>query len=107
LTKSTAGLVAGIVNTCEYARKVTGQSRILATIGGFHLFPASDERLDWTARQLRRFDLGYFLAAHCTGVEAVFRVRKLAHLDRATAVVGAVGSSYTLGKGLDPLALAR
>src|SRR5262245_11099172 len=98
---------AGIVNTCEYARKVTGQSRILATIGGFHLFPASDERLDWTARQLRRFDLVYFLGAHCTGVEAVFRVRKLAHLDRATAVVGAVGSSFTLGKGLDPLALAR
>ena len=98
---------AGIVNTCEYARKVTGQPRILAAIGGFHLFPATDERLDWTARQLRRFDLGYLLGAHCTGVEAVFRIRKLAHLDRSTAVVGAVGSSFTLGQGLDPLALAR
>ncbi len=98
---------AGVVNTAEYARKVIGQQRILAAIGGFHLFPATDERLDWTARQLRRFDLGYLLGAHCTGVEAVFRIRKVAHLDRATAVVGAVGSSFTLGKGLDPLALAR
>jgi 7,8-dihydropterin-6-yl-methyl-4-(beta-D-ribofuranosyl)aminobenzene 5'-phosphate synthase len=98
---------AGIVNTCEYARTVTGQRRILAAIGGFHLFPATDERLDWTARRLRRFGLGYLLGAHCTGLEAVFRIRKVADLDRATAVVGAVGSSFTLGQGLDPLDLAR
>lgn len=98
---------AGIVNTCEYARKVTGQKRILAAIGGFHLFPATDDRLDWTARRLREFDLGYLLGAHCTGLEAVYRIRRLAHLSRETAVVGAVGSSFTLEKGIDPLSLAR
>jgi hypothetical protein len=47
------------------------------------------------------------LGAHCTGLEAVYRIRKIACLDRATAVVGAVGSSFTLGRGLDPRRLAR
>jgi 7,8-dihydropterin-6-yl-methyl-4-(beta-D-ribofuranosyl)aminobenzene 5'-phosphate synthase len=114
VVETTEGLVvisgcghAGIVNTCEYARQITGQQRILAAIGGFHLYPAADERLDWTARQLRRFDLGYLLGAHCTGIEPVIRIRKLAHLERGTAAVGAVGSSFTLGKGIDPLGLAR
>jgi len=114
VVETTEGLVvisgcghAGIVNTCEYARQVTGQKRILAAIGGFHLFPATDDRLDWTAGRLRKFDLGYLLGAHCTGMEAVFRIRKLANLSRETAVVGAVGSSFTLDKGLEPLSLAR
>ena len=98
---------AGVVNTIEYARKVVAPERILAAIGGFHLFEATDDRLAWTARRLGRYDLGYFLGAHCTGLEAVFRIRKLAGLTRSTATVGAVGSSFTLGRGLDPLKLAQ
>jgi len=98
---------AGIVNTLEYARKTIRDERILAAIGGFHLFPATDDQMDWTARKLRKLDLGYLLGAHCTGLEAVFRIRKIAGLSRQTAVVGAVGSSFTLGAGLDPLKLAR
>ena len=98
---------AGIVNTIEYARRMTGQKRILAALGGFHLFPATDERLAWAARRLRQADLGYFLGAHCTGLEAVYRIREMARLERATATVGAVGSSFALGRGIDPLALAR
>jgi len=98
---------AGIVNTLEYARKTIRDDRILAAIGGFHLFPATDDQMDWTARKLRKLDLGYLLGAHCTGLEAVFRIRKIAGLSRQTAVVGAVGSSFTLGAGIDPLKLAR
>jgi glyoxylase-like metal-dependent hydrolase (beta-lactamase superfamily II) len=43
----------------------------------------------------------YLLGAHCTGIEAVFRIRQAAGLGRQTAVVGAVDSSFTLGAGLD------
>ncbi len=39
-----------------------------------------------------------FLGAHCTGVETVFRFRALLGLDRAHAVVAAVGSSYDPGE---------
>jgi hypothetical protein len=34
-------------------------------------------------------------------------LRSLLGLPRETAVVGAVGSSFTVGKGIDALALAR
>jgi 7,8-dihydropterin-6-yl-methyl-4-(beta-D-ribofuranosyl)aminobenzene 5'-phosphate synthase len=48
-----------------------------------------------------------FMGAHCTGIEAVFRVRDSAGLDRSHAVVGAVGASFDLATGIDPLDLAR
>lgn len=98
---------AGIVNTLQYARKVVQAAPIHAAVGGFHLFGADDERLAWTAAHLRELGLGHFLGAHCTGVEAVFRIRQLAGLTRRTAVVSAVGSTFTLGSGLDARALAR
>jgi 7,8-dihydropterin-6-yl-methyl-4-(beta-D-ribofuranosyl)aminobenzene 5'-phosphate synthase len=40
-------------------------------------------------------------------IEAVFRIRELSGLTRRSAVVSAVGSSFTLGSGIDPLSLAR
>jgi 7,8-dihydropterin-6-yl-methyl-4-(beta-D-ribofuranosyl)aminobenzene 5'-phosphate synthase len=98
---------AGIVNTVEHARKVVREAPLEAVVGGAHLLALDDERLDWTADQLARFGLVNLLGAHCTGLEAVYRLRARAKLTRATAVVGAVGSSYELGKGIDPLALAR
>ncbi len=39
--------------------------------------------------------------------EALFRLREGAHLSRGTAVVGAVGGSFTFGKGIDPGGLAK
>ena len=98
---------AGIVNTVEYARKAVREAPIDAAIGGFHLFGQTDEQLEWTSGRLRAAGLRQFLGAHCTGIEAVFRIRQLAGLTRRNAVVAAVGSSFTLGKGIDALLLAR
>jgi 7,8-dihydropterin-6-yl-methyl-4-(beta-D-ribofuranosyl)aminobenzene 5'-phosphate synthase len=98
---------AGIVNTVEYARTTIESSPILAIVGGLHTFNGSDEALAWTAEKLRAAGLRNLLAGHCTGIEAAFRIRQLAGLGRKTAVVSAVGSSFTLGKGIDPLAVAR
>jgi 7,8-dihydropterin-6-yl-methyl-4-(beta-D-ribofuranosyl)aminobenzene 5'-phosphate synthase len=97
---------AGIVNTMEFARKIVRAAPFVAAIGGFHLFAASDATLEWTASKLREFGLQQFLGAHCTGIEAVYRLRTLVGLTRATAVVGAVGASFTLGKGITALSLA-
>jgi 7,8-dihydropterin-6-yl-methyl-4-(beta-D-ribofuranosyl)aminobenzene 5'-phosphate synthase len=98
---------AGIVNTVEYARKVVRAAPIHAIVGGLHLYALDDERLNWTAEQLRASGLANLLGAHCTGIEAVYRIRQRAGLDRKTAVVGSVGSSFTLGQGIDPRDLAR
>ncbi len=98
---------AGIINTAEYARTIVRPAPIHAVIGGLHLLAATDPQLAWTATKLREFGLVYLLGAHCTGIEATYRLRDLLGLTRRSAVVGAVGASFTLGTGLDPLALAR
>jgi 7,8-dihydropterin-6-yl-methyl-4-(beta-D-ribofuranosyl)aminobenzene 5'-phosphate synthase len=98
---------AGIVNTIEYSRAIVRSTSTHAIIGGLHLFSANDSTLAWTATALRESGVRYLLSAHCTGIEASFRLRELADLTRQTAVVSAVGSSFTLGKGIDPLLLAR
>ena len=98
---------AGIINTIDQARRVVREANVLAAIGGFHLFPASDSVLKWTGSKLKDFGLQYMLGAHCTGVEAVFQLRSIAGLTRANAVVGAVGSTFILGRGIDALSLAR
>src|SRR5262245_45382602 len=85
---------AGIVNTIEYARKVVRPASVHAVIGGVHLFPATDEQLDWTAEKLRGFGLENLVGAHCTGLEALYRIRAKAGLSRQTAVVGAVGATF-------------
>jgi 7,8-dihydropterin-6-yl-methyl-4-(beta-D-ribofuranosyl)aminobenzene 5'-phosphate synthase len=98
---------AGVVNTVEYARRAVRQAPAYAVIGGLHLFRASDKELEWTAIKLKQFGLVHLLGAHCTGIEAVFRIRQRAGLTRKTGVVGAIGSSFSLEGGIDPLALAR
>ena len=98
---------AGVVNTVEQARRAVREAPLHALVGGLHLFPLDDERLDWTADKLRAFGLENLVGAHCTGLEAVYRLRAKDGLSRQTAVVGAVGASFELGKGIDPRALAH
>ncbi len=98
---------AGIINTLEYARAAIRNAPVHAAIGGFHLYQLDDEKLRWTAGKLREFGLANFLGAHCTGIEAVYRIRELVGLDRRRCSVGAVGAVFELGKGLDPGSIAR
>jgi 7,8-dihydropterin-6-yl-methyl-4-(beta-D-ribofuranosyl)aminobenzene 5'-phosphate synthase len=98
---------AGVINIIDYARTFIRPARVHALVGGTHLFNASDETLSWTAEKLRSFGVDNLLGAHCTGVETVYRFRRDLGLDRAHAVVAAVGSSFELGTGIDPLNIAR
>jgi 7,8-dihydropterin-6-yl-methyl-4-(beta-D-ribofuranosyl)aminobenzene 5'-phosphate synthase len=98
---------AGIVNITEFARSILGVRPIVAVIGGLHLFAASDEALAWTGAKLKSYGMQSLLAGHCTGIEATYRLRQSAGLTRKTAIVSAVGSSFTLGKGFDPRRLAQ
>jgi 7,8-dihydropterin-6-yl-methyl-4-(beta-D-ribofuranosyl)aminobenzene 5'-phosphate synthase len=98
---------AGLINTIDYAQKKLGSKPILAAIGGFHLFPASDLHLDWTAAKLKAIGLVNFIGAHCTGIEATYRIRERVGLDRRHAVVGAVGTGFRLGEGILPGTIAR
>ena len=97
---------AGIGNILAYAQ-ATRAARVRAVVGGLHLLAADETQLVWTAERMRAAGVAYLLGAHCTGIEAVFRLRALVGLTRATAVVGAVGSSYDEVSGLRPGLIAR
>ncbi len=93
---------AGVINTLEYARAKTRVAPVHAVIGGLHLFQLDDEHLKWTAGKLKEFGVQNFLGAHCTGIEATYRIRDLCGLSRQTAAVAAVGGGFTLGEGIHP-----
>jgi 7,8-dihydropterin-6-yl-methyl-4-(beta-D-ribofuranosyl)aminobenzene 5'-phosphate synthase len=98
---------AGIVNILTYtAAKYPGRA-VDAVIGGLHLFAASDEQLNWTGDEFKQFKVANLLGAHCTGIEAVYLLRQRAGLTRRTALVGAVGSTFSLDKGIVAGALAQ
>jgi 7,8-dihydropterin-6-yl-methyl-4-(beta-D-ribofuranosyl)aminobenzene 5'-phosphate synthase len=46
---------------------------------------------------MREFGVEHIVRAHCTGINAVTGLREAAQLSRETAVVGTVGSTFTIG----------
>jgi 7,8-dihydropterin-6-yl-methyl-4-(beta-D-ribofuranosyl)aminobenzene 5'-phosphate synthase len=98
---------AGVVNILTYAGERFPNQPVYGIVGGLHLFPASDEQLDWTGDKLKEFKVANLIGAHCTGIEAVYRLRERAGLTRKSAVVGSVGSTFTLAEGIRPGALAK
>jgi 7,8-dihydropterin-6-yl-methyl-4-(beta-D-ribofuranosyl)aminobenzene 5'-phosphate synthase len=91
---------AGVINTLEYARKVIRPAPVDAAIGGFHLYNAQDEQLNWTADKLKEFQIVQILGAHCTGIESVYRLRQRLGLSRHDCVVGTVGATFDLKDGI-------
>jgi 7,8-dihydropterin-6-yl-methyl-4-(beta-D-ribofuranosyl)aminobenzene 5'-phosphate synthase len=65
---------AGVVNTLNYAVKLTGDDRIRAVVGGFHLAGAGEPRLEQTVAALREMEVGELVACHCTGFKARIRL---------------------------------
>ncbi|MBI9084638.1 MAG: MBL fold metallo-hydrolase [Desulfobacterales bacterium] len=62
---------AGVVNTLNHARHLSGEPKVRAVIGGFHLNAASRQRLDQTIADLDAMDIETIIPCHCTGDEAV------------------------------------
>ncbi|MBL8176088.1 MAG: MBL fold metallo-hydrolase [Bryobacterales bacterium] len=98
---------AGIVNTLEKARRVVRKAGVHAAIGGWHLFAASDEHLAWTGAKMKEMGVENFVGAHCTGIEAVYELRRHMGLKRRNCVVGAVGAGFSLREGILAGVLAR
>ena len=98
---------AGIVNILTQAHGAFPDSQVHAVFGGLHLFSATDAQLDWTAEKMKEFGVANLVGAHCTGIEAVYRLRERLNLSRKTAVVGAVGSTFSLSDGIVPGRIAQ
>jgi 7,8-dihydropterin-6-yl-methyl-4-(beta-D-ribofuranosyl)aminobenzene 5'-phosphate synthase len=65
---------AGIINTVEYAKKITGADHVHAVLGGFHLTgPAFTQVIPPTIEGIQRIDPDYVVPMHCTGWDAINR----------------------------------
>ena len=68
---------AGVINTVSYCRKVHNRIAIHTIVGGLHLRRASDERLRETADFLRINQIKNLYLMHCTGSDAIQKLREL------------------------------
>lgn len=81
--RADAGLVvvvgcshAGLVNTLHHALRLSGETRLHAVLGGFHLGEASETRLARTTGELRQLDPDLIVPCHCTGNVAAERLER-------------------------------
>jgi 7,8-dihydropterin-6-yl-methyl-4-(beta-D-ribofuranosyl)aminobenzene 5'-phosphate synthase len=85
---------AGIVNTVQYARKITGVKTVYGIIGGFHLSgPAFEPIIEQTILELRKLEPKVIVPMHCTGWKAMETFRKAFS---AAFILNSVGSKFTL-----------
>lgn len=61
---------AGIVSIVKHAIRLTGEKRVKAVIGGFHLIDASEERIERTVREFLELGVEEVYTGHCTGLRA-------------------------------------
>ncbi|MDO9326589.1 MAG: MBL fold metallo-hydrolase [Methanoregula sp.] len=68
---------AGIINTVEYAKKITGVDKVHAVMGGFHLTgPAFAPVIPPTIDGMKRINPDYVVPMHCTGWDAMHRFER-------------------------------
>jgi len=68
---------AGIVNTVNYAREVTGIDKVHAVMGGFHLSGILFEGIiGRTVAELKKINPDYIIPCHCTGRKAIMEFEK-------------------------------
>ena len=65
---------AGVINTLDYVRKLTGNRRVHTVLGGMHLLAAGPVRLNKTVEAFRRIDARRLIPCHCTGFAAMARL---------------------------------
>lgn len=86
--KSDEGLViitgcshSGICNIIEYAKKVTGVSRIHDVIGGFHLQNPDKAQIEGTVNYFEKIKPQKLHACHCTDLKSKIALSRVANIE--------------------------
>jgi 7,8-dihydropterin-6-yl-methyl-4-(beta-D-ribofuranosyl)aminobenzene 5'-phosphate synthase len=82
---------SGIVNTVNHARHISGEQRLLAVMGGFHLARAEDDEIERTIDEVAQAGPELVAPSHCTGFKAMAR---FANRMPDQFVLGTVGTKY-------------
>jgi len=89
---------AGIVNTVRYAQAITGEPRVWAVAGGFHLAGASQEVIAATVSGLQAAGPTLVAPGHCTGFDAQRAIAAAMPAQFVLNVVGTVISTHMEGE---------
>jgi 7,8-dihydropterin-6-yl-methyl-4-(beta-D-ribofuranosyl)aminobenzene 5'-phosphate synthase len=73
---------SGIVNICEYAKKVTGL-KLHAVIGGFHLFSEDEKAVKGTLDYFKKEQADHLYPMHCVDFEVLTRFKALFDITKA------------------------
>jgi 7,8-dihydropterin-6-yl-methyl-4-(beta-D-ribofuranosyl)aminobenzene 5'-phosphate synthase len=65
---------SGVINTLTQVRRMIGDVPISLVIGGIHLIDATEDRIERTAHELEKFNIGKLALCHCTGMLAMIRL---------------------------------
>jgi 7,8-dihydropterin-6-yl-methyl-4-(beta-D-ribofuranosyl)aminobenzene 5'-phosphate synthase len=85
---------SGIVNSVKFGMELTGDDKLCAVIGGFHLTgPTTAPIIDSTVEEIKKMAPKMVVPMHCTGFSAVGRFRS--ELPEAF-VLSSVGTKLTL-----------
>jgi len=76
---------SGICNILEYAKKVTGECRIVDVIGGFHLLNPSAQQMQGTIDYFRQNPSKQLHACHCTDLPSKIQLATIADLKEVGA----------------------
>ena len=86
---------AGIVNTVDYIRNISGIAQVRGIVGGLHLLNASSFRLENTLRALKDWHLEFLVPCHCTGADTMKKLREVL----GSEVVRSARAGMTFGLG--------
>lgn len=85
---------AGIINTVEFAKKITGTDRVHSVMGGFHLTGKLFESIiQPTIEEMKKIQPDYIIPMHCTGWKAINR---FAEEIPGKFLLNTVGTTYVL-----------
>lgn len=84
---------SGIINTIKHLREVSGELRVHAVMGGFHLGGPSETLIEPTVRAMQELAPQLIVPMHCTGWKAI---NAFANAMPEQFVLNAVGSTYLI-----------
>ncbi len=65
---------SGVINTLTQVQHMMGDCPIRIVVGGIHLIDATDERINKTVHELKKFNIEKLALCHCTGMLAMIKL---------------------------------
>ena len=85
---------AGIINTVQHVRQVTGIGKVHAVLGGFHLSGPSEPIIEPTVKAMQAIAPALVVPTHCTGWKAI---NAFAAAMPQQFALNSVGTTYLFG----------